>query len=189
MKKIIFITTQILCALSAHSSDIEHRIKYAKTIHLLYKYSAISQIIKKPLLTRQEYYEISKQKEIAQRVIHEQSSRLAILQTKQAELTSQLKKAEIETECPTCGARAIACISVTAPFIYVATQTQSIWGFISCTGAALFTIPIGTSLAGVVMRQELTQKEREALALHTPHTNALEGALEKYKRLQGLFPQ
>jgi hypothetical protein len=186
MKKIYVTSVSILCALVAHSSDKDHLIAHAHTKALLYQTSAIHLVIKKPLLTPTEFFALSHRRKEAEDVIHKERSHLAILQTKQAKLEAELQDVQDDAQCPTCGARALACISVTTPFVYLATQTQNVWEFLGCTATALLVVPIATVLAGVVVKNDLTEKARTKVAEHTVQTKALESALEQYRLKQGL---
>jgi len=190
MKKIYFTFVSILCACIAHSSDIDHlithaRIKHARTQTLL-EASSIHKIISEQLLTHTKSSAFSKYKKEVEDVIQKQRSGLAILQTKQAQLESQLQDAQDDAQCPTCGARTIACISVTAVWGFFLTLTQSLYGAASCIAAAALTVPSATSIAGMVVYYDLTEKARNELAEHTVQTKALEEALKQYTLEQGL---
>jgi hypothetical protein len=186
MKKIYITSVSILCALVAHSSDIDHLITHAHTKALLHKASAIHHVIKKPLLTPTEFFALSHRRKEAEDLIQKQTAHLAILQTKQAKLEAELQDVQDDAQCPTCGARAISCISATGTLVYLATQTQNIWELFGCTVTALLVVPIATVLAGVVVKNDLTEKARSKLAEHTVQTKALESALEQYRLKQGL---
>ncbi|NBX78267.1 hypothetical protein EBQ93_02780 [bacterium] len=186
MKKIYITSVSIMCALVAHSSDIDHLITHTRTKALLHKASAIHHVIKKPLLTPTEIFALSHRRKEAEDVIQKQTAHLAILQTKQTKLEAELQDVQDDAQCPTCGARVLACISVTSPFVYLAAQTQNVWNFLGCTATALLAVPVATVLAGVVVKNDLTEKARGKLAEHTVQTKALESALEQYTLKQGL---